>query len=66
MYICVCHGITDHAIRRAADDGCVDLHELTMRTGLGSGCGSCLSLAADLLAESAATRAFPLPVLQAA
>jgi bacterioferritin-associated ferredoxin len=66
MYVCVCHGITDHAIRRAAEEGCVDVHELTMRTGCGSSCGGCLPMAADLLAETAAARVLPLPILQAA
>ena len=28
MYVCVCHGVTDHQIRRAADEGVRDVHEL--------------------------------------
>ena len=66
MYVCICHGVTDKSIRQAADDGCREVHELTMRTGLGSGCGSCVELARQLLDEAAATRAFPLPILRAA
>ena len=37
MYVCICNGITDRDIRRAADEGCRDLTELTMRTGCGTG-----------------------------
>jgi bacterioferritin-associated ferredoxin len=66
MYVCVCHGVTDSQIRRAAEEGVREVHELTMRTGAGASCGSCLGLAAQLLDEHHATRALPLPVLRAA
>jgi len=67
MYVCICHGVTDSQIRRAAADGCRDVHELTMRTGAGSSCGNCLGLAAELLAEQAkSVQMLPLPILQAA
>jgi bacterioferritin-associated ferredoxin len=52
MYVCVCHGVTDREIRRAADEGCRDFHELTMRTGCGGSCGSCKDTAIELMAES--------------
>ncbi|KFN42406.1 (2Fe-2S)-binding protein [Arenimonas oryziterrae] len=52
MYVCICHAVTDREIRRAADEGCRDLHELTMRTGCGATCGSCREQAADILAEA--------------
>ena len=66
MYVCICHGITDRAIRQAADDGVREVSELTMRTGAGSNCGSCLELAAEILSAARAERALPLPVLRAA
>lgn len=66
MYVCICNGITDSQIRRAAEDGCRDVHELTMRSGCGSSCGGCLPLAAAILAEVGQERLLPLPVLQAA
>ena len=66
MYVCVCHGVTDHQIRRAAEEGVREVHELTMRTGAGSSCGSCLDLAAKILDEHHATRVLELPVLRAA
>jgi len=64
VYVCICNGITDHAIREAADAGCRSLPELTMRTGVGANCGSCLDMAAEILEHARARRELPLPVLQ--
>jgi len=67
MYVCICNGITDRDIRQAADGGCRSLAELTMRTGCGACCGTCLETAAQVLEEARAAREpIPLPVLQAA
>ncbi|AOL18302.1 bacterioferritin [Xanthomonas citri pv. malvacearum] len=63
VYVCICNGVTDHQIREAAENGCVSLAELTMRTGCGSNCGSCLEMAGDLLSQAHANRALPLPLL---
>ncbi|MFT4197061.1 MAG: bacterioferritin-associated ferredoxin [Pseudoxanthomonas sp.] len=61
MYVCVCNGVTEHHIREAADHGCRSVAELTMRTGCGTQCGSCLQLAAELLDQH--RRRLPLPML---
>jgi len=53
MYVCVCNGVTEHDIRNAVASGCATLGDLTMYTGCGATCGSCLEMAADLLAEAA-------------
>jgi bacterioferritin-associated ferredoxin len=67
MYVCICNGVTDRDIRQAAEAGCRSLAELTMRTGCGATCGTCLETASQLLEETRAARAaIPLPVLQAA
>ncbi len=66
MYVCVCFGITDKAIQRAAADGVRDVAELTMRTGLGSNCGSCRDMASAILNDAHAPTLLPLPILQAA
>ena len=66
MYVCICNAVTDHDIRQAAEAGCTSLAELTMRTGAGSCCGSCTDTAAELLAETRAAAAMPLPVLEQA
>ena len=68
MYVCICNGVTDHAIRDAASRGVSSFEELTMRTGCGAGCGSCADLAREILGEgrSRAIREFPLPLAIAA
>ena len=63
MYVCICNGVTDHQIREAAEAGVSSVAELTMRTGCGANCGSCLDMAADLLARARATRPLGLPVM---
>ena len=52
MYVCVCNAVTDQAIRDAAAAGVDTLCELTMRTGCGACCGSCVPYAAQLLEEA--------------
>ena len=64
MYVCICHGVTDRAIREAAESGVRDVAELAIETGIGTGCGSCVGLAQQLL--DAETQRLPLPILQAA
>lgn len=64
MYVCICNGVTDHDIRQAAEAGCRSMAELTMRTGAGATCGSCVDMATALLEETRAARELPLPVLQ--
>lgn len=66
MYVCICNGVTTHDIRDAAEAGCRSVAELTMRTGAGSTCGSCLDMAAELLENARAVRELPLPVLSQA
>ena len=63
MYVCLCNGVTDHEIREVAAAGCRTLSELTMRTGCGATCGSCLDMAQDILDEVHAARALDVPVL---
>ena len=63
MYVCLCNGVTERQIREVAEAGCRTLAELTMRTGCGATCGSCLSMAQSLLDEVHVARPLPLPVL---
>ena len=63
MYVCICNGVTDRQIREAAEAGCDSVSEMTMRTGAGASCGSCLGLVAELIDEARARRTLPLPVL---
>ena len=66
MYVCICNGVTERDIRQAAEAGCRSLPELTMRTGCGSTCGTCLETASALLDEVRSARELPLPMLQVA
>ena len=63
MYVCICNGVPDHQIREAAQAGCESVAELTMRTGCGSNCGSCLDMASGLLEQARGMRELSLPVL---
>ena len=63
MYVCICNGVTEQQVRDAADMGCTSVAELTMRTGAGANCGSCLGLAAEILDELRRRRDLALPVL---
>ena len=67
MYVCICNGVTDHQIREAAASGVRSVAELTMRTGCGASCGTCLDTASAILEASRAERgnAFPVPMLAA-
>lgn len=67
MYVCICNGVTDHQIREAAASGVRSVAELTMRTGCGATCGTCLETAADILDAHAPERrsTFSVPLLGA-
>ncbi len=66
MYVCICFGITDTQIRRAADDGCSDLASLAARTGCGTGCGCCQQMASQLLTQPLQAADAPLQISVAA
>ncbi|AXK72696.1 bacterioferritin [Lysobacter sp. TY2-98] len=67
MYVCICNGVTDRDIRQAAESGCRGMTELTMRTGAGASCGSCIEMATSILDETAAQlQPVPLEMLSVA
>ncbi len=49
MYVCICHGITDKDIQKAARKGVSSIDQLAAETGATTGCGSCLDMAEDIL-----------------
>jgi bacterioferritin-associated ferredoxin len=51
MYVCICHGITERAIREARSRGISSIEQLGAETGCGSTCGSCRPLAAQILVD---------------
>ncbi|MDH5824887.1 bacterioferritin-associated ferredoxin [Luteimonas sp. RD2P54] len=69
MYVCLCNGITESDIRKAAEAGCSSLPELTMRTGVGACCGSCVEAATEVLERAQPAlppRELDLPLLAVA
>ena len=67
MYVCICNGVTERAVRQAAAEGVRTLSELTRRTGCAGTCGGCADYAEQRILDEAHGRvAFPLPLLVAA
>jgi len=52
MYVCLCHGVTDRAIREAAENGVSSMRQLGKELGVGTQCGRCASTAREILRES--------------
>lgn len=63
MFICLCNGITDSQIRRAASDGITSLDALKDELGVASQCGQCSDAAIAVLAETVAARDAATPLL---
>ena len=51
MYVCICNGITDHAIRECAESGDCSMRDLECSLGVGVSCGRCREAAVEILAE---------------
>ncbi|WP_407353932.1 (2Fe-2S)-binding protein [Luteimonas sp. R10] len=68
MYVCLCNAVTERDIHEAAAAGCSGMPELTMRTGCGACCGSCVPTACEVLeqARSASKTAAADPPVRAA
>lgn len=49
MYICICHGITDHQIRETLNGGAASLDEVQQHMPVGGCCGRCLPSAQELV-----------------
>jgi len=52
MYVCLCHAITDRAIRQAAQSGEQSFAELQQSTGLATCCGACREVAETVWQEA--------------
>ena len=52
MYICICHGITDHQIRSCVKDGARTLCDLGGQLGVATQCGSCADAAMHIVDEA--------------
>jgi bacterioferritin-associated ferredoxin len=49
MYVCLCNGLTDRDIRRAADQGCTTVAGVYRSLGSEVNCGRCVPLARQLI-----------------
>ncbi len=52
MIVCICHNVSDKAIRQAIAAGAESLHEVRAQLPLGSCCGKCLPCAKTIVRES--------------
>lgn len=52
MYICLCNGITDKDIRKAAQQGCQSIQELRQHMNIADECGKCRRQACEIIRES--------------
>ncbi|CAM8667325.1 Bfd Bacterioferritin-associated ferredoxin [Oxalobacteraceae bacterium] len=51
MIVCVCHNVSDRAIRAAMDAGASSLSEIREQLNVGACCGKCLPTAKALVGE---------------
>jgi bacterioferritin-associated ferredoxin len=51
MYVCLCKGVSDRAIKKLVDEGVSSVAEVMRCTGAGTKCGSCISEIACLVED---------------
>ena len=49
MIVCICHNVSDKAIRRALDAGATSMQEIREELKVGSCCGKCNAFAKTLV-----------------
>jgi bacterioferritin-associated ferredoxin len=49
MIVCICHNVSDKAIRQALEEGVASMHEIRAQLGVGSCCGKCNAFAKTLV-----------------
>lgn len=50
MYICMCYGVTDKAIKKAVtEEGVGNMRELREALNVGSQCGKCIRMAQQII-----------------
>ncbi|MDR5905187.1 (2Fe-2S)-binding protein [Franzmannia qiaohouensis] len=55
MYVCLCNGVTDKAIREAVDGGARSWREVRESTGCATQCGKCACVGKALTHEAVVT-----------
>jgi bacterioferritin-associated ferredoxin len=64
MYVCICNAVTDSAIRQAVAEGANSFCEVSVRTGCGTQCGSCIELAREVMDEVRSQPGLPTPLFE--
>ena len=54
MFICICHAVNDSTIRRVVSDGVLSFRDLSLKTGCGTQCGTCVAQARAVMNETLA------------
>ncbi|MDN3554416.1 bacterioferritin-associated ferredoxin [Halomonas maura] len=52
MYVCLCKGVTDKAIRRTVEEGARTWRQVQRETGCGTQCGKCGCMAKGITREA--------------
>ncbi|MEZ5555319.1 (2Fe-2S)-binding protein [Haliea sp.] len=58
MFICLCRGVTDSAIRAEVQQGAVCYEDIQARLEVGTCCGTCKDSAEEVIAETVAESLF--------
>lgn len=56
MYICICKGVTDNAIRKAVNQGAGRMRDLKACLGIAGQCGACACHAKAIMEQSLAQK----------
>jgi bacterioferritin-associated ferredoxin len=64
MFVCLCNGITSHAIQDAIDAGARTTKDVEKKCGAGSVCGRCRHTVRVMLLKSSDLAAAPPPRLK--
>ncbi|GHB10778.1 bacterioferritin-associated ferredoxin [Modicisalibacter luteus] len=54
MYVCLCKGVSDKAIRQAVEDGARSWREVREQTGCGTQCGKCACMGKTITRDAVA------------
>ena len=60
MFVCLCKGVTDRAIRAEVARGACTAEEIAACTGAGTGCGSCRDEVEQIVESEVAGRRRPM------
>lgn len=62
MFVCLCKGISDRAVRACLREGARTVREVGMACGAGTDCGACRGVIRDLIEEHEEDQHVHLPI----